>query len=380
MGNQVDFNKLRKRRQRTQSVKRLLALGIILAAVGGIVALNNFFIKSGVTTRLSDAVESFGGSGYPVPVPGGIIRDVKNVGKDLAVLNDTNLYIFNKNGKMITSLQQMGDQTVLHVNSDRVFTYDVGSKKYRIYSRSKTLLEKEHGFSLLGADMNGRGDFALISSTAQYAGQVVVYDSQFSAIYEWLSSDLVADVSINPKGNRMAAISLATRGGEIYSVVYVFDFNEPKELKRLELQDEMALGVAYLGDGRFSVLTDRAYRLYSGEGVEESSYSLGGRQVLAVERNGKEALLLLQESAGNRVQELVLLDSACGEQAVLELGYLAKDIAFGDRNIYTLADTGVTTYGKSLEPKGSLEMRGISGIHAIGSKLYYLGREEINVL
>jgi len=380
MGNQVDFNKLRKRRQRTQSVKRLLALGIILAAVGGIVALNNFFIKSGVTTRLSDAVESFGGSGYPVPVPGGIIRDVKNVGKDLAVLNDTNLYIFNKNGKVITSLQQMGDQTVLHVSSDRVLIYDVGSKKYRIYSRSKALLEKEHGFSLLGADMNSRGDFALISSTAQYAGQVVVYDSQFSAIYEWLSSDLVADVSINPKGNRMAAISLATRGGEIYSVVYVFDFNEPKELKRLELQDEMALEVAYLGDGRFSVLTDRAYHLFSGEGVEESSYSLGARQVLAVERNGKEALLLLRESAGNRVQELVLLDSDCGEQAVLELEYLAKDIAFGDRNIYTLADTGVTTYGKSLEPKSSLEMRGISEIHAIGSKLYYLGREEINVL
>jgi len=379
MGNQVDFDKLRKKRQRAVTIKRLVIVAAVAALMGFAVLLNSFLIEAGVTVRLSDMVESFGGSGYPVPVPGGIIRDVKSMGDDLAVLNDTNLLVYNNKGKVITNLQQMGDSTMLLTSSERLFTYDVGAKRYSIHSRSKPLLEKQSESSLQGGAMNERGDYALISSTAQYASQVLVFDSRFNQIYEWLTSDLVAFVSLSPKGGRMAAVSISTRGGEVYSVLNLFDFSMDTALRRVEIPGEMAAGVQYLEDGRISLISNKQYRIYTSEGVQENAFSLEDRRVVAVERRGKETLLLLQ-SEDKKSWDLVLLDTSCTSLASLRLNQRVRDMALGGKQVYVLTDTGITAYSKSFEEKGGLQGRGIVQIHYVKNKLYYLNKEEINTL
>lgn len=377
MGNRVDFDKLRKKRRRATTARRLIALVVIIALIGGVFALNRVFIETGMTTKLSDLVESFGGSGYPVPVPGGIVRDVKSMGGDLAVLNDTNLYVYNKNGKIVTNLQQMSDQTVLITSADRALTYDVGGKRYAIHSRSKRLLERISDHSIQGADMNERGDYAIISSTAEYVSQVMVYDGKFALMMEWLCSDLITDVSLSAKGNRLAAVCVDTRAGLPYTIVYLLDLSVDSQLMKLEFPGELPLEVAYISDGRFSVLTDKQYRLFTDEGLEDCAYAYGDSELLGLERRGKEALLLLQQ---DKTRRLVLLDASCVEAGDAELDVRVKDFALGDKQAYVLTDTGITVYNRSLERKDGLERRGIVQIHLLKGSLYYLDREEIAVL
>lgn len=379
MGNRVDFEKLRKRRQRAQSIKRIAVLAVLLACVGGIFVLNTVLVDMGVSTRLTDFVDSMGGSGFPVTVPGGIIRDVKSSGKDLVVLNDANLYIYNRKGKIITSLQQMNDSTVMTVTPERVLTFDVGSKHYAIHSRSRELLSKTVDSSLQGAAMNGRGDYALISSSAQYVAKVTVFNKQFEQKFEWLSSEnMVMDIALAPKGGRMAALCVNTRAGEAYTLFYLFDFSVEEELARKEIPGEIPLEVQYLDGGGIGVLTDRAYRIFSEEGAELHAYLFEGRVPLGIERQDKNTLLWLSLEEGG--QELVLLGERLNPLAEFAPDGRLRDMALSANAVFLLSETGIATYSHAFEARDRLEMRGITDIHYCAGRLYYLNEEEIAVL
>ncbi len=380
MGSKVDFDRLRKQRQRLQTVKRFIALGIIVGLVGGVIALNRVLIDSGFTVRISDMVESWGGAGYPIAIPGGIVRDIKSMDGDLAVLNDTNLYIYSSNGKTVTNLQQMTDNTVMVPTSSKVLTYDVGSKRYSVDTRSKNLLLKETDYSMLCADMNERGDLAIVTASKQYVAEAAVYNSKFEFVYGWQWSDnMVVDISLSPKGNTLAAGCINTQGGVLRSIFYILDFTMENELAKVEFVDEMVLDVQYLDGNTIGLLTDKQYRILSGGGTVQNSYLLGDGQLTAMERRGNN-LLFLYTHKETRTQSLVLLDGDCRVLASTQPGRRIKDIVLGERKIYLLSDEGIATMNNMLEEKSFFALRGITQIHQVKNRLYYLTKEEICVL
>jgi len=377
--NRVDFEKLRKRRQRVLTVRRLIALAVILVLVFSILAVNSYLIDNSFTIRISDWVESFGGSGYPIPVPGGVIRNVRSLDTELAVLNDTNLYIYNKKGKTLSTVQRMSENAVLVTSSKRALIFEGGGKRYVVTTPSKQLVDKSYEFNIQGADINDRGDYVLVSSSSQYVAQVTVFNNKNEWYFQWFSSDsMVQDVAISAKGTHMAVGCVNTRGGRIYSTLFLFDLGQKAEQAKLELEGELVLQVSYLDDGRVGVLTDCGWRIYSDSLSGSKVYDFGGLEVRGMDRRGKETLLLLGNT-GTRAQELVLLDGDCKVALRAELAGQARDIALGDGRLYVLTDTGVTAYTREMEPKETLELRGISDIHLVKNRLYYLSKDEINV-
>ena len=367
MAKTVDFNKMRKRRQRTQTLRRLLALAAVMAGIAGVLALNNLLIEEEIPTRIGDVIESFGGSGYPVAVPGGIIRDVKNVGDNLAVLNDTNLYLYNAKGKLLNNIQQMGETGVVRTSASRVLAFDAGKKRYGIYSKSRQLLEQtlEHG--IINAAINDRGDYAIVSSSNQFVAETYVYNRQNTEIFYWSSADhLVLDVAISPKGDRMA-------------VIFRFDSDKEEDVQRLELSDDMLLCVDFPESDRITVLTDKRYVVLDSHAKEKGSYQFGEKHVAASETYGRDILLLL-DSRDNKAKEVVLLGADGRERSSTTLEKPVRDMALARDRVYLLTEDGIITYTYKMQLKSKHDERGIRVIHSIGSKLYYMTEEEILVL
>ena len=138
MAKTINFDKLRKRRRLIENIKRLAFLALVLAVVGVVLFLNNLFIERGTSIRVSDFIETRGGPGFPVDFPGGIIRDIKPMGKNLAVLTDTNLYIYNDKGRSVANIQRMGDRTVMLTNQGRILSFDPGHRVYRMHTPSRS--------------------------------------------------------------------------------------------------------------------------------------------------------------------------------------------------------------------------------------------------
>lgn len=382
-GNKVeDFNKLRKRRQRVQTIRRLLILVALTAAVAGAVFLNNVLVEQSVTTRISDFLGSFGGSGYPVPVPGGIIRDVGGVGDHLTVLNDTNLYIYSPKGRNVFNIQAMSDNTVMLTGDDRLLTYDVGAKKFAVHSRTKTLMEKELEFGIIAAGMNRRGDFALVTSSKQAICEIVAYNRKQAAIYHCsLAENLVSSVSISPKGTMMAAGWLnGSPEGVLQAGLNIYQFsNDEGPVATLTLADQLILDVRFYEEDRIGILTDREYLIAGADGSILSRYDLAGRQVAGIEVEGRLTLLLC-ENKDTRERELILLDGDNEEKATFSTDEKILDIALNSRRVYVLTEDNIRVFSHLMELQEVEPVQFVSRIQLVGGRLYYLDREEIWVL
>lgn len=377
----LDFNKIRKRRQRTATLKRLLILTGVMLLVGAAVFVNNMMVEEGVTTRLSDFAESFGGAGFPADLPGGVIRGVGGIGDYLTILNDTNLYIYSSKGKIVRNIQKMTDQTVAIPSSSGVLTFSAGGKGFTVHSLSKEVFSAATEYGVICGDMNARGDFAVVAPVKQFASKVFVYDRRFKEIYSWSSPEYVTSVSLSPKGDMMALNCVSGSEGALESLIYIFRFSEIKDKAEIAmaLKDTLCLGIEFAGEDDIQILTDRQYMVLNSFGEKKREYDFGGMQPLAVEKQGKQTLILLGESDG-KGYKLALLDQELSEKAVFSLKSQPLDIALARDTVYVLTANGIELYTTGFEIKSRLELSGVSNIHLVGSRLYYITQNEIRVL
>ncbi len=381
MGKAVDFEKIRKRRQRTTTLKRLLILVGVMVLVGAAVIANEILVQEGVTTKLSDFTSSLGGAGFPIDLPGGVIHDVDNIGKNLTILNDTSMYIYSPKGKLISNLQKMTDHSIAIPTSSRVLSFEIGGKGFKINSTSRELYANTVEYGILSADINERGYFALVSPVKQFASKVFVYNERFEEIYSWSSPEYVTNVSLSPNGEMMAINCIGGDGGVLESQIYTFRFSEEKEQAEvaLTLPDNMVLDLSFEDDERITVLTDKQFLLLNSLGEQKKAYSFDGKHVVAMQKRERNTLLLLQED-GSKQQELVLLDANLSEKAAIIMPTEVKDIALGRETVYTLTADGIDVYNHSLVQKSAHAGKNISNIHLIDNRLYYLTLNEIRTL
>ncbi len=378
MSNAMDFNKIRKKRKRTQLFKRmgvLLGLALILLVL---LSLNDMLVQEGALTRMRDFFGGMGGSGYPIPAPGGVLREVMALDGDVAVLNDTNLYLYNKKGKELLNLQRMSDNTIALTAGGRILTYELGGTRYKIHTRQSLLLEGEHEHPITAMALGERGDYAVVSSSKQYAAQVTAYSPRFEMAFQWSSNELVTGVALHPKGGGMAASSVGAWEGVLRSSIYFFAFNTDKELAKVDFTDQLILWMAYLGDNQIGVLTDKSYHILDGQGNLLAELSLAGERPVAL-RSNKGELLLLCENPEARSQTLLLVDSKGKELGRLHPGQKVRDMQVGG-SVYLLTDDGIVRCDKTLSPVATSPITGVNRILLANQVLYGFTAEEIQML
>ncbi|MDR2909244.1 MAG: DUF5711 family protein [Oscillospiraceae bacterium] len=375
-----DFEKLRKKRRRGILLRRIAVLFAISLAVMGVLSLNNLLVSFGSAGTMSDFLRGFGGGGYPIEAPGGSLRDVREVNGDIAIINDTNLYIYNDRGKEMLNIQHPGENAILLAGGGRVMTYAVGETGYRIYSRSTQLLDETGKYPLTAAAMGETGNYALVSATRQYAAQVTVYDVKFEQVFQWSSSELVAGVALGPGGKMMAAGCVGASGGIISSSVQLFSFDQKSAVARLDIPGELIAMIEFLSDSLLGILTDKGFHVMDGSGKITATTSFGGESLKAERTDGYGDVLILTESAGSRTQTVRLIDSSGEERGRFHPEAWVLDMQLGGREIYFLTVEGIICCDRELKPVMTIESGGASRILAAGGRVYYFNPEEIGVL
>lgn len=376
--NAMDFNKLRKKRRRAQTFKRMAILAAILLAIAGILSINRVLVNEGFTRVMRDFFGGLGGQGYPIAAPGGVLREVRSLEGDVAVLNDTNLYLYNNKGKELLNLQKMNENTVFLSAGSRILTYDVGGSRYQIHTRTNLLLEGEHDASITAMALGERGDYALVSSSKQYAAQVTAWDHRNEQVFQWLSNELVSAIAIHPQGGKMAAGALGASGGVLQSTVFLFSFQSDKEIARVEFSDQLLLQLSYLEGGNLGALTDRGYYVLDESGKQLGAHSFGGEQLRQTQFAGGDALILTEHSEA-RQQTLLLVDKGGKEVGRYHPDRPVRDMQTGSQ-VYLLTDEGISRLNRSLALQGTYDSEGSQRILQAGGKLYGFTPEEIKAL
>ena len=379
-----ELARARRKKKRRRFFQKALALLLVGAAVWGLLFLRKDIARLDFGMRFSDLLASYStGNGYPAELPAGKVVDLAPLGKDMVLLTDTMLMMYNSNGKCTGSYEHGYTAPISLTSGDRVLTFDRGGKRFRVDSRSSALFDGETDYTISTADIASSGHVAVVSGAKYYHNSITVYDADYDEIYIRETADLITDVCLENKGGGMAAASVDAVDGRLDSTVTFFSFSQEEPVAETVLEDELILSMAFVGRGSetLQVITDRQALLLDRQGRITAQNSFDDLFVnrFVNSKNGGIYLLLDQLGDGNRLQ-LVALDRELNPVGQLPLENRVQDMRLGDRYLCLFAAGDITCYSLDLSEQFTAQLENCYHYQPAGQYLYGITADTIELL
>lgn len=81
------------------------------------------------------------GDGYPYLFDSLQVKDVKAIGSDLILINDSSTVVLDSTARKVSEIQHTYSSPLCYGNSGRVLLADIGGNAFKIMSKTKTLYE-----------------------------------------------------------------------------------------------------------------------------------------------------------------------------------------------------------------------------------------------
>jgi len=373
----------RKKRSRKHFWRRVVILLLVGCLVWGVLFLRYDILRLGLGMRLSDLLASYAsGDGYPAELPPGRVLGLSPIGKDLVLLTDTQVSIFNSQGKRTASYEHGYTNPICLTNGDRVLTFDRGGKKFRVDSRSKQLYSGSSDFAIVAADIALSGQVAVAGGSKYYQSSVTVYDQEYDQIYIRETADLVTGVCLTNNGRGMAVTSVAAVNGSLDSTITFFDFGSEDPVASLSLPGELVLSTAYVGrsSAALQVITDQRALTCSPKGEVTASYGFDGLFVnrFVNSKDGGIYLLLDRLGDGNQLQ-LVSLDAGMKARGSIPLEERVQDMKLGAGYVSLFVSGGILCYPPTLGDPTRPPVENCYFIQPAGHNLYSVTGDSIEL-
>lgn len=378
----VDIDKLRKKRRRNYRLRQLLFLFIILFFILAALYVNDVLVKKNVPGFLENVVEVVGGDGYPAQLPDGAIQHLDHMGKNLIVLKDSNLYIYNNKGKQIENIQQMKERTILQTNDDQMLYYNIGGNQIQVQGISGKVLDETLEDTIITAHLGDNGELAVVTWPPNFVAEIVVYNTRGEPFYTSVFTEkLVNHVAVSTKGQQLAVATLGTDGGILDSKILLYPLDvEEENPPQIHLPDELVLWIDYLQEDTLLILTDKGYHVYGNDTQLVGSYEFSSDLELLEYRERDGKLLLLGRDKVTRLFHVFFLSDTATERGELVLEHRPLDLAMSGKSVYILDSNGLRRYDHQLMYQEVFQLADIERIHIIGETVYLLTKNEIRLL
>ncbi|MDD3192701.1 MAG: DUF5711 family protein [Oscillospiraceae bacterium] len=353
MGQLEDIERLRKKRNRRQNLKRLGAFLLVLAIFfGGWFAWEKIK-QTSLAEQLAGGIAELGsGGGYPLEFSGATVRQTAAMGNVLLVLTDTHLHIYNKNGKLLREVQHDYPNPVMKCSSSRILLYDPSSKILRVESKTKTVQTMTFEFPVLFAVLSDQNDLAVITNTPRFLGQIEVYDSSLEEpVFSWKSAEsYLYGAAFAPGGDAVAVSSVQVQNGDLVSGLTLYRLDAESPFLQQQYVDETIHDLDYQ-NGELQVLTDQTAYYYSESGKEKASVSFQDEPLrMFCSKGEKVSALLLGDYQEFKSIQLSLLGGSGEERATVSLSSQVEAIDVCKNRTALLSENRIEIY----DAKGEL--------------------------
>ena len=218
-----------------------IALRIILTCIVAftliLVAAERLNIAS--VTDINDNLRAFftglnPGEGYPYKINSGSVEDMTILNGDLFVLTNQETMTLDSTAKEIKQTAHTYSTPKVSVKGSKAVVYNQNGNRFRVENRTDTLFsgETSEDEKIITAAMGAKGNMALATFSKDSASKLLVYGSNYKkTVFTWVcSQDVITSVDLSDNGNYVVVSVVGARNGEVYSKVYVFDFDfkEPR--------------------------------------------------------------------------------------------------------------------------------------------------------
>lgn len=387
----TDVSALRERRKKKKLTKFMKRLIIILIAAGAILAIvltkNLWYPKlDGILTKIPAAENTAElAEGYfPLSIEGGASYQLLAVDNCLALADDSHFFVYNTDGKIISSAQHTFSNPIITAGDKKVLLYDLGGKSFSLYSKYKNVYTKTTDEPILIARLGSGDAAAIVTKSEKYPSVLMVYDGNGKNIFNYRSVSRIIDVTFNSDSSGCYITTISVSGGYIVSKMIYYRFDRidrddsgnPMPVWETENIETLALSAKTYGDG-IMLLGDTMFAYFNSSGKLIKTYQYK-RQLVDYSMEGNAAAMIFVNEE-RRTSELVTVDCSTGNITEKPLDHEVLNVQINGNTVYLQNRDGIGSFTMSGERISGVELdTDYKNFCRISDYIYLLGYDEIN--
>lgn len=380
MGNTTDFESARRKHGFFKAVKRLFAVITVSALLILLYAFRVEIASQGFGVLLSDGIAMLiDQTGYPLVIDSRPVQ-LSFVGSRAVLITENGLSVYNRAGNRVIESHSTADDIVA-VNAGRyLLTYKLGGCDIKIRSGDTVIFSNTFEYPIYSADIAENGAFAVATGAQGAQAQVMVYDSNYSRQFWWVSAErVIYSLSLNLEAESVAVGGIQLDEGTLDSVIEVFGLSDGSQKTLVTLNNEMLLGLRLLDDGGVNTVTTEGIYAFSSSGRLRNEYSYEGEGIAAFDilRDGRIAAAIGNYSANHelRIAKFDKNGALLGEAGI---DRDVMSIYLYDENVLAFVGERVIRFDANMKKAASTETPDALAAVPIKNQLYYATMYQIN--
>ena len=234
------------------------------------------------------------GDGYPYLFDSLQVKDVKAIGSDLILINDSSTVVLDSTARKVSEIQHTYSSPLCYGNSGRVLLADIGGNTFKIMSKTKTLYEGTTDKKIISAAIGKNGTAAIATRGTNSQSDLTVYNKNQRVIFSWkCAKENIVAIDISDNGKLAAVSVVGAENGELYSRVLIFDFSYEEAVSEFDFGSDIISGVNFLkgdtllitGENVFSIVKNKTDK-------QDEDLSLNSLSRISVSDNNVVAAVL----------------------------------------------------------------------------------------
>lgn len=288
------------------------------------------------------------GKGYPYQINSGAVENITILNGNIFVLMDDQTLSLDSTAKEVKTSQHTYSNPAMNTKSSKAVVYNRNGNRYRVENRTDVLYSGEtaEDEKIITAALSKKGHLALATFSDSCSSKLMVYSSNYKKeIFEWqCSQDSITSVDLSDNGKYAAVSVVGARDGEIYSKVYVFDFDYSDPKMEFEYYGTAMLAVRFVkGDNVVAVGDNLVSYLKSSKTKEDIEYGTSSLAAFDFSEDGETAIVLSKYGSTNS-QVLYCYSSSFNKSCEKELDKAVKSIYMENGRISLLFEDQIVVY------------------------------------
>lgn len=370
-----------------------LSKGVLMARMAVVVLLiiSMLFIAirlfgglsfSGISDRVATFFREIGDDeSYPYNVVSASLNSIKLEDRQLFILSDTAVTVLDSSSNELSVIQHLYTSPAIKTGDGKAVVFDRMGAGFRIQSAYETLHEDIAGGNIITAAIGEKGNIAIASRSESATSELTVYNKGYEKIFAWKCAyEHISDIALSDNGRYAAASVVGAKNGEVYSILYVFDFDIAEPVAKFEYNGTTLIDVEFtarktisvLGDNVHSVIIDFETR------TDDAKFLSTELNRYSVAENGLCAIALARFGS-TTTNQLTLRDRDGKVLFDITLDEYISSVSCSGKYVCVLTGDNIVAYNKRGETVGSAKADAdCSAIYSDDNYVYSYSLDEIN--
>lgn len=380
VGKTTDFEKERKKYALRKTLRRLFVVALVTAVAVVTYALRFDIASQGFGVLLSDTIAMlFDQTGYPINIASEPLQ-LTSVGHRAVLVTENAMSVYNQAGKQVIDERMVGKNTLAVSAGRYLLTYARGGYDLEIRSGETVIFSHKFDYPIYTATIAPTGACAVSTAALGDQSQVIVYDSNYTQQFLWVSAErIIYNLALDKNARYIAVGGVGLNGGTLESVVTAFEISTGQERCSHVLSNELLLALSLTEAAEATAVSDRAVHRLSNVSGKENSYSLSDEHIasFAIAPNGAVALAIGDFEAAHSVR-LVLLNENAVPTAEGSLDRNIKSLHFYNDGLIAFLGERAVRFNAQLQKEEITETPDGICAQVIGKRLYFATMQQIS--